>query len=244
MIRRSFPAVCRRGLACVSLGLLLGALTLPAEAHPSDFETLTLDLLIGVEGLRWVDAAVVESGGPGHEPFPTAGRRHDVAVGVLEALEMPLDHVEIDAEGSARYHEVGFLIEFPRPFLDSTSDLRIDTSDFQRLTADAGLERLKLSVCGASQDPDSADPDVLAGLDVSATQPGRSPAGIDRPGCEVWTLTPADTAVTITVSEVITLDTRRNTTLIAGTVALAAVVADVALLFGALKRRRRGVSAA
>lgn len=240
-MRHSYPEVCRRGLTSVSILLLLSvAVALPAEAHPSEFDTLTLDLLIGVEGLRWVDAAVVESAGPGYEPFPSPEKRHDVAVGVFEALEMPLEQVEIDADASARYHEVGFLAEFRQPSLGSNSVLRIDTADLQRLIADAGLERLKLSVCGVTQNPESSDPAVLTALDVLATQSGRSATGLDRPGCDVWALTAADAAVSITVRAEAPRDPGLNGILIP-TAALAALLIAVVLL-SVVRIRRRQIS--
>lgn len=52
-----------------SLGRI--ALLLPVAAHPSGFGTLTLDLFVGPRGLGAVDAAVVESKGPGYDPFST-----------------------------------------------------------------------------------------------------------------------------------------------------------------------------
>lgn len=239
MTAQSFPEACRPVLAGVSFLLFLSvAVALPVEAHQSEFDTLTLDFLIGVGGLRWVDAAVVENAGPGYEPFPSPEKRHHLAVGVFEALEVPLEQVEIDADASARYHEVGFLAEVRHPSLGPNSVLRIDTADLQRLIADAGFERLKLSICGVTQDPESSDPAVLTTLVVLATQSGRPATAMDRPGCEVWALTAADAAVSITVRAEAPPDPGQNGIFIP-TAALAALLIAVVLLSGAQVRRRQ-----
>jgi hypothetical protein len=185
------------GAAFSPLGLF--ALPVPATAHPSDFETLTLDLLVGPRGLEVIDAAVVESGGPSYEPFPTSDVKRDVALKVLGALDVASNGVVVDPEVSARYHEVGFLVRFKNPSLGAESPLRIDTTELQELVADETLSRLKLSVCGVAEGANSPDPGALSALDIRATQPGRPPAGLDREACEVWTLTPSDQPVSIVV---------------------------------------------
>jgi hypothetical protein len=180
-----------------SLGFV--ALALPATAHPSDFETLTLDLLVGPRGLEVLDAAVVESKGPGYEPFPTSDFKRDVAVDVLDALHLALGGVSIDAEMSERYHEVGFGIRFEEPALGVTSPLTIETADLQRIVADRGLSRLKLSVCGVTAGADSSDQNALSQLGITASHHGRRPAGLDREACEIWALTPTDQSVSIVI---------------------------------------------
>ena len=40
-----------------------------------------------------------------------------MATDVVDALHVPLDQVDIDAERSERYHEVGFLVRFHEPSL-------------------------------------------------------------------------------------------------------------------------------
>jgi hypothetical protein len=175
------------------------ALGRPAAAHPSDFETLTLDLLVGPRGLEVLDAAVVESEGPGYEPLPTADFKRDVAPDVLDALHVALDGVAIDAEVSERYHEVGFRVRFDEPSLGTASPLAIDTADLQGVVADRGLSRLKLSVCGVTDGADAPDQATLTELDITASQDGRGPTGLDREACEVWALSADDQAVSIVI---------------------------------------------
>jgi len=132
-----------RAIAAAAFSPLgLFALPVPATAHPSDFETLTLDLLVGPRGLEVIDAAVVESGGPSYEPFPTSDVKRDVALKVLGALDVASNGVVVDPEVSARYHEVGFLVRFKDPSLGAESPLRINTAELQELVADETLCRL------------------------------------------------------------------------------------------------------
>jgi hypothetical protein len=185
------------GIVLSPLGLLASAP--PATAHPSDFATLTLDLLVGPDGLEAIDAAVVESTGPGYEPFPTSESKQAVATDVLEALHVPLDQVDIDAETSERYHEVGFLVRFNDPSLGADAPLSIDTTDLQRIASDRNLRHLRLSVCSVTDGPQSPGQHTLADLDIQASQPGQPPTGQDRPACEIWRLTPTDPPVAIEI---------------------------------------------
>ena len=179
------------------LGLF--ASSLPATAHPSAFETLTLDFLVAPRGLEVIDAAVVESRGPSYQPFPTSEFKHDVAVDVLDALHLPLSTVEIDAELSERYHEVGFLIRFDEPSLGVATPLSIETAGLQEIVADRGLRHLKLSVCGVADGAASpASPSMLSQLDIQASQRG-GPTALARAACEGWTLAPTDQPVSILV---------------------------------------------
>ena len=82
------------------------AVAAPVGAHPSDFNTLTIDLLISDESIV-IDAAMVQAT---YEPFPTTEEKQIVAVGVLDALGLAGANVDIDADLSDRYHDVGFTI--------------------------------------------------------------------------------------------------------------------------------------
>lgn len=85
-----WPSVWRSFL--VSLWVTVGVIVapLPASAHPSDFRTLTIDLIFGQTGLEVIDAAVVESSGPSYEPFPSVELRQAVAEEVLAALDLSM----------------------------------------------------------------------------------------------------------------------------------------------------------
>jgi hypothetical protein len=182
------------------VGLLpLGPLTLavPASAHPSDFETLTVDLLMGARGLEGIDAAVVP--GQTYEPLVATGVKHDVATEVLDALDLPPSGVDIDAEMSERYHEAGFVVRFDEPSLGATAPLSIDTTHLQAIVDDRRLGRLKLSVCGVTQGAEPSE-EVLPRADVQASERGRQPVGLDREACEVWVLEPADRPVSIAIT--------------------------------------------
>ncbi|CAN5864757.1 hypothetical protein BH23ACT4_BH23ACT4_10660 [soil metagenome] len=91
----------------VWMALVVGT-PLTANAHPSDFQTLTIDLLFGADGLEAIDAAVVQSSGPSYEPFPSSELRQRVAEDVLNAMGLAELPLSIDSELSARYHEVGW----------------------------------------------------------------------------------------------------------------------------------------
>jgi hypothetical protein len=181
------------------VGLLpLGSLTLasPVSAHPSDFETLTLDLLMGPRGLESIDAAVVP--GTTYEPFIASEVKRDVAMEVLDALDLPMSGVDIDAEMSERYHEVGFLVRFDE--LGARVTLSIATVDLQAIVDDRRLGRLKLSVCGVTQGAEPSE-EVLSQADVQASERGRQPVGLEREACEVWVLEPANTPVSIAITQ-------------------------------------------
>jgi hypothetical protein len=168
--------------------------------HPSDFETLTLDLLIGPDGLEAIDAAVVTSEGPGYEPLPRSELKRDVVLDVLAALDVPLGGVDLEVEMSERYHEVGFLVRFNEPSLGVEVPLHVETADLQATATEVGLDRLKVSVCGVTDRALSPDHGMLSGLDVQANQVGRTAISLDRPACDVWTLTPNEQAASITIT--------------------------------------------
>jgi hypothetical protein len=202
---RLLPMSAGRRVASIVVGATVTmpgffALALPATAHPSPFETLTLDFLIGPKGLEIIDAAVVESSGPSYQPFPTSEFKRDVAVDVLNALHLSVSGVEIDAEMSVRYHEVGFLVRFYEPSLAATAPLSLNTAGLQEIVADRGLSHLRLSVCGVADGSDSPDQATFAGLDIQASQDSRLPAGPGRAtACEVWALDPTDKPVSIVI---------------------------------------------
>lgn len=178
----------RTALATVLVAAFVAVLPLRAWSHPSDFETLTIDLLFGAEGLNAIDAAVVESSGPGYEPGPSVELREAVATQVLDALNLSQIPTNTDLENSERYHWVGFTIRFPDPALDGRSHLEIDTQPLQDIAAEIGLKYLKLTIC--KEFSDSVDPRDDFRLGVSR------PEGV---GCEGWILTPEEPPVTLTV---------------------------------------------
>ena len=160
----------------------------PAGAHPSDFETLTVDLIFGPSGLEAIDVALVESSGPSYEPVPSIELREDVARRVLEGLQLASSPVVFDLENSERYHQVGFTVRFPDPSLGGRSSLAIDSRPLQDIAGDVGLDHLKLSICSSDSRP--VDPRDLS--EVSLHSGG--------PGCHVWRLTPREPAISTTVT--------------------------------------------
>jgi hypothetical protein len=183
------------GAMVTSLGYLVAAS--PATAHPSDFDTLTLDLLVGPRGLEVIDAALVASKGPGYEPFPSSQVKREVAMAVVAALDVEPDAVAVDAEMSERYHEVGFLVRFDEPSLGIHVPLQVETAELQTIAANQGVSNVKLSVCGVTGGAGSPDPGTLSDLDVQASRDARPAQGLDRAACEVWTLTTTDQSVSI-----------------------------------------------
>ncbi len=165
-----------------------------AFAHPSDFETLTLDLVIDRHGLVVIDAAVVESSGPGYEPLPSVELRRMVAEHVLGALGVPTASASIDATNSERYHEVGFLISLAGHRSGPGVVLDVGSRSLQELTDDLGLARLKVGVCGI-------DADAFGALELSASRPGRQPSADrqERTACQVWDIEPDEPPVEIMV---------------------------------------------
>ena len=157
---------------CVLAVLVLFAL--PVYAHPSDFETLTIDLQFRPEGLELIDAAVVESSGPSYQPGPTEELKEEVAQRVIEALNVETTPVEIDLENSELYHSVGFTIRFLDPSLSGRQTLEIDSQPLQDIAADVGLKYLKLTIRTWNH-------------------------GICDGGCENWRLTPDEDPVSTTI---------------------------------------------
>lgn len=181
------------GVAPIVLAVVLAPTRL-ALAHPSDFRTLTLDFLVGQEGLEVIDAAVVPAMGPGYEPVLSEEEKHAIAVNVLNALSISAADVVIDADMSNRYHEVGFAVRFSRPLPSSESPLRIQSERLQQITRDVGLERLKLGLCAVADEQSS-----LPAPDVEATEAGRlsDPDSNERAGCMIWEIAPTDPSISI-----------------------------------------------
>ena len=191
-MRRIRMSARSRLLAVYVLSAVLVMLPVSALAHPSDFETLTLDVLIGPEGLEAIDAAVVESSGPSYEPGPTVELREGVAREVLDALDLVTSPVDIDLENSERYHWVGFTIRFHDPTLGGRSTLELDTRALQDVADDIGLKHLKLSVCHTSSSSwDPRDGLQVMPRDVSPPEAAR---------CRGWNLDPAGEPVSITIT--------------------------------------------
>jgi hypothetical protein len=189
--KRGLP---NRVVAISCLTLLFSVLVASAaSAHPSDFRTLTVDLLFGPQGLEAIDAAVVEAKGPSYEPFPSVEYRQMVAASVLGALGLAESEAELDVELSERYHQVGFTIRFSRPSADREL-LQFDTSQLQEVTTNLALDHLKVSVC-------AVEASLFPLLDIDASEPGRPPEARrqERSWCEIWLLSPDDTPVSISV---------------------------------------------
>jgi hypothetical protein len=183
------------GAAAVVAVCSVWAFAARADAHPSDFRTLTVDLVVGDRGLELIDAAVVPAAGPNYDPFPTVASRSAVASRVLESLALPASGVVVDVENSERYHEVGFAIRVDERAAAAWHG-RVDTASLQRIAADEGLDRLKLSVCAAG----GATPAAASDVAIVASRPGQTGVSPnDREGCTTWVLGVDDDPVTITV---------------------------------------------
>lgn len=177
---------------CVIVGLTVAPLS--ASAHPSDFSTLTIDLIFGQDGLEAIDAAVVESSGPSYEPFPSVELRQAVAEEVLAALDLSDAAASIDAAMSERYHQVGFLIKFDEPRPGHQETFQLDTNPLQAIAENTNLQRLKLSVCADASETFNA-------LEIHASRDGRAPIQTtnERPWCRIWEVAIAGSPVTVSV---------------------------------------------
>jgi hypothetical protein len=194
-----------------------------------DLDTLTVDLLVDGTGLRWIDASVVPTDEQ-FEELSEQARRH-VAERVLAALDVSIENVTIDARLSHMYHEAGFLVTFKESPVAPTSSVRIDTAKLQRIAADVGSRKLKVSVCGARSELGSGDANVLATLAVRASRPGVVQAGPnDRPGCQTWTTRTSDPRVAITVATAELPRTGTDQLQLLTLAALSAVAVGVALV--------------
>ena len=149
----------------------------PATAHSSDFETLTVDLILTSGGLVAIEGAVNLSPGPNYEPYPTDETREATAAAVMRTLGIDVADVSVHS-GDSRYHEVGFAVRPPAPLAsERNGTLRFDTSALQRIAAERKLKHLKLSVCDADGDTYTTTgvqvvtPNVITAI---ATSTGRS----------------------------------------------------------------------
>lgn len=221
----------------VALLALMELSAAPAQAHPSDFATLTLDFLVGPSGLEAVDAAVVASTGTPYETFAPEVR-HDVALLVLQQLGVDPDAVSIELE-SERYHWVGFMIRFHEPTLGRTGPLMIETSELQRRTADLGLAHLKVSVCGVTPGAERSDSRVLGELLIEATDGGRRPRGHDREACRVWQLDPGDDPAVVQAGPTALTEADGPGVGTASALAAALLLAGLLLCVGIAIHRRR-----
>jgi hypothetical protein len=59
-----------------------------ADGHPSDLNTLTLDLILDRGGVSLIDAAANHAT---YDDAPTAAQRSDIAIAVLDALGVSRD---------------------------------------------------------------------------------------------------------------------------------------------------------
>lgn len=218
----------------VALLTLMELSALPAQAHPSDLATLTLDFLVGPSGLEAVDAAVVASTGTPYETVEPEVR-HDVALLVLEQLGVDADAADLELD-SDRYHWVGFMIRFHQPTLGRTVPLVIETSELQRRTAELGLANLKVSVCGVTDGAERSDSGVLGELLIDATHEGRRPRGHDRETCTVWQLDLADDPAVVQVGSTALAETGGPGVATASAVGAALLLAGV--LFCSVSGRR------
>ncbi len=166
----------------------------PAAAHPSDFETLTIDLLVGPDGLEAVDVAANQS--TSYQPFASTQEKRLLAAEVLKALAVDVDEVDIELEMSDRYHDAGFVIRFPTPQLAGTSALRLEPGSLQRIAADAAIPKVKLALCAVARRPEGGGTTdgLLSRLDVQASAPSRHPTNGEQAPCQVWVLDQDDAA--------------------------------------------------
>ena len=109
----------KRRLSVLLVATLASAL-LPAArvaAHPSDLNTLTLDLILDRGGLVLIDAAANHAT---YEDAPSTEQREAIAGDVLDTLGVPRDTAEVDSSRSLLYHEVGFTVWLHTPFANTS----------------------------------------------------------------------------------------------------------------------------
>jgi hypothetical protein len=165
-----------------------------AVAHESTLDALTLDLLLDQSGLVVVDGATNHATYP---EAPSPAERAVIAERVGEALGIASRDVQLDAESSTLYHEVGFRMSLHAAFSNAlpAGAVQIDTAPLQEIAADFG--KLILDVCGV------AKPGIAVAVKSSraAGAPGSTSVGapqIDRSDCHVWNLGVDDPPVQIT----------------------------------------------
>jgi hypothetical protein len=171
-----------------------------ADGHPSDLNTLTLDLILDRGGVSLIDAAANHAT---YDDVPTAAQRGDIATAVLDALGVSRDSTEVDATSSLLYHEVGFTIWLHQPLANTAvpGQVQIDTGSLQQLAA-ASVGRLELDVCRVAT-PDQTF-ELQASIPPTAPDPAGAGAATDRLDCGSWTLQGEDVPVSITARAVAT----------------------------------------
>jgi hypothetical protein len=161
-----------------------------ARAHPSEFRTLTLDFIIGVNGLEAIDAAVVPTYGPSYEPFISVAEKQAIALDVLEAIGISPNNVTIEAAESERYHQVGFTVRTKGSEYEPR-EVQVQSKELQALTKALELDTLRLSVCSGTDDKL-----LISASEWGASRSGReSGAGSranERPRCVIWELAATD----------------------------------------------------
>lgn len=238
MIRRAVARVTLVGAVAATFlaSAALSSTVRPAWGHPSDFSTLTLDLLFGSDGLETIDAAVVSVAGPSYEPLPSEDRRRALALQVLDALGIPLAGAVVDASNSDRYHEVGFSIDLSPPiaYSDRGAPFQIQTGRLQQVTEAAGVRWLKLEICELT---DEKAADFL----VNGARPGRDhDARNDRESCEVWQLAPGDVPLSLIVGIAPPLAATGNGSTATVCVAIMTLACGIALTTVCIVSSRRG----
>ena len=159
----------------LAISLVVGGGDGTASAHPSDPSILTLDLLLGEQGLVKIDAAAQRAT---YADRPSVTKRRQLAGDVVKALAIPRNTATI-ATKSELYHEVGFTISLGPPFAnDGERGVLVDTKRLQRIAARNGevlkftFGRLAKRVCrGSARTAPAGSPTsgmvVISGQDVS-----------------------------------------------------------------------------
>lgn len=186
------PRSVRVILSCLFIVIAIGFCSTPANGHPSDFRTLTIDLLFEQSGLQAIDGAIVHSAGPGYEPFPSETERLGVAEAVLSSLEVVGERMIEPL--SDRYHGVGFVVRFEE--LSSNPSLAIDSGALQDLSVSLNLDTLKLGLCSTEGS------NGLELLTIESSVPGEPSRSFskDREHCLYWILAGDESAVVVSVS--------------------------------------------
>jgi hypothetical protein len=230
---------------CIAASLIVGFAAV-ASAHPSDPETLTVDLLLGPEGLEVIDVAVVA--GVDYEPFPTVEQRRAIADQIMAALGIDEATTNVDSEMGERYHEVGFTIRLKQPFSDTKRKaLRTGTAPLQQIARSAGAKWLKLEACDRSApDPFAESPSGTTKksggsfvVRTDADRPGR-PSNIwmnERQACRVWRLKTDGPAFTLTARLTPSSSATSGVNLLVVGMAVL-IAAGIAICFWALRRRK------
>jgi hypothetical protein len=183
-------------VAALLVASLLGAVVHgDARAHPSDLETLTLDLLLDRGGVVVVDAAANRAS---YDDRPSPATRRAIAQEVLDALGVARGTVEVDPTNSLLYHEVGFTAWLHTPHANTgvPGEVRVDTRPLQDI-AGRVAGALRLDVCRV------AFPDQSLVIDAQVP-PSATDSAVatnsewDRRDCVSWRLQPDEPSVVLT----------------------------------------------